>query len=175
MDICVHSFDNFTNFYTFLKGDIYEESCFYGYNFSNDEINKYSLDLNKINFDSFILETIDDYSFDKLNEDDKIPLGRNYSRYIIEKNYYEGVFYVKQTWLDSKGQVIKSDNHDFDMFCDFVHFLKNDISNADLIMCVGIENISTLDNLNINDIKVRSIAAIALNLPLNRITKKKLN
>lgn len=174
MDICVHSFDNFTNFYTFLKGDIYEVSCFFGYNFSNDEINKYSLDLNKINFDSFILETIDDYSFDKLNEDDKIPLGRNYSRYIIEKNYYEGVFYVKQTWLDSKGQVIKSDNHDFDMFCDFVHFLKNDISNADLIMCVGIENISTLDNLNINDIKVRSIAAIALNLPLNRITRKKI-
>lgn len=42
-------------------------------------------------------------------------------------------------------------------------------------MCVGIENISTLDNLNINDIKVRSIAAIALNLPLNRITRKKLN
>ena len=60
------------------------------------------------------------------------------------------------------------------MFCDFVHFLKNDISNADLIMCVGIENISTLDNLNINDIKVRSIAAIALNLPLNRITRKKI-
>ena len=54
----IHSFDTFEDFYIFLGCDIYHDSCFYGYSFSEDEIEKYSLELDKINFDSFVVETM---------------------------------------------------------------------------------------------------------------------
>ena len=368
----IHSFDTFEDFYIFLGCDIYNNSCFYGYQFSKDEIEKYSLELDKINFDSFIVETIDEHSFEALNEisnadnelkvsrskemikwlkkcktintcdelakkrnqftskfdfwdakyiffsyllrtqrdtikdaliefvcqkeyylgltfddilinygrdaaieviqnyygscsyattrkrirnfkdslagydsgtfqrdrkitfdetsqmyvvkdlffnrvnmslrikryfesleelstfvskdfrgadfskapitendlagcqiDDntKFPLDKNYSKYIVKKYFSDDKFHVAQIWLDSKDREIESKKQSFERFFDFVHFLKNDISDSDLLMCNGIENIEGLKDLKIQNIKVRSYVSSLLKLPLREIPK----
>lgn len=66
-------FDNFDTFYEYVNGDIYENTCFYGYHFTEEDIKKYKIELNNINFTSLINETIDDYSFDAfLKKQDEI-------------------------------------------------------------------------------------------------------
>lgn len=71
-------FNDFDLFYNYINGDIYTDTCFYGYFFSNDEIFRYNIEKNKLNFDSFINKTIGDCSYDKLvtekKENNKINL-----------------------------------------------------------------------------------------------------
>ena len=64
-------FDSFEAFFNYVRGDIYENSCFYGYEFSANEIDKFSINLSCLNFDSFVTETIDDYSFESVNDINK--------------------------------------------------------------------------------------------------------
>lgn len=64
-------FDSFEAFFNYVRGDIYENSCFYGYEFSANEIDKFSINLSRLNFDSFVTETIDDYSFESVNDINK--------------------------------------------------------------------------------------------------------
>ena len=45
-------FPDFDSFYDALWGDIYNNSCYYGYHFSDQEIKQYALDISKLNFDS---------------------------------------------------------------------------------------------------------------------------
>ena len=52
------SFDSFDEYYEYVDGDVYENACYYGYRFSDEEISKHSLDLKRMNFDSFEKETI---------------------------------------------------------------------------------------------------------------------
>lgn len=61
-------FDSFEDFFGYVRGDIYENSCFYGYVFSADEIDKFSVDIGLLNFDSFVTETIDNYTFESVND-----------------------------------------------------------------------------------------------------------
>lgn len=57
-------FGTFEEFYNYVKGDIYgNRSCFFGYDFSDEEIEKYSLELSKLNFVCFCWERFDDYDF----------------------------------------------------------------------------------------------------------------
>lgn len=57
-------FTDFSSFYEFLQGDIYENACYYKYNFSQDEITKYSIDIAKINSKSFINYDTDNFTLD---------------------------------------------------------------------------------------------------------------
>lgn len=75
----VTTFDNFSSYYEFLQGDIYENACYYKYDFTQDEITKYLIDVARMNFKSLITYTIDDftinYTKDELkqyNEKEKI-------------------------------------------------------------------------------------------------------
>ena len=68
----LNTFESFDSFYEFLRGDIYKDSCFYGYVFSEREIKEYSLDLQSLNFDSFI-----DYSIDSLLSDSALATINN--------------------------------------------------------------------------------------------------
>lgn len=63
-----HEFISFSEFYNFLKGDIYNNSCYFGYSFQKEEITEFSLDLGKINFSSFIRDTIETYTFEYLEK-----------------------------------------------------------------------------------------------------------
>lgn len=49
-----YDFPNFSKFFAFVRGEIYERSCFFGYRFSKAEIDRYSIDLERINFNAFI-------------------------------------------------------------------------------------------------------------------------
>lgn len=53
------TFVSFSEFYKYLHGHIYSDSCFFGYSFSEKEIKKYKLKIGRLNFKSLIKETID--------------------------------------------------------------------------------------------------------------------
>lgn len=48
--LSIERFDSFDSFYEFLEGDIYPCSCYFQYHFSSIEIEKYGIELSKINF-----------------------------------------------------------------------------------------------------------------------------
>lgn len=53
-------FDSFDEYYAFLDGDIYENACYYQYQFDEKLISKYKIILKKINYNSLLTETVDD-------------------------------------------------------------------------------------------------------------------
>ncbi len=73
-------FDSFEDFFGYVRGDIYENSCFYGYVFSANEIDKFSIDVEILNFDSFVTETIDNYTFESVNDINKEEIRPNVDR-----------------------------------------------------------------------------------------------
>jgi len=96
-----------------------------------------------------------------------------YSIYKITKRYdLNGVFAVSQKWFDQEGKLLIKKDHEFDLFFDFVHFLKKDLSNADLIVCEGAENLASFDDLNLDGLKVKSEVAEKLGLPLTYLPSK---
>lgn len=91
-------FENFNDLYIYVNGNIYEHSCFYGYQFTEDEIKKYKLDLASINMTSFSQRKINEYSFKKLHyqakkaTDDKIKRAEKIKKWFNElecPNSYE--------------------------------------------------------------------------------------
>lgn len=62
-------FQDFPSYYEFLEGDIYENSCYYQYNFSQAEIESYGIDINKINNTAFIDITTKDFSIELSEEE----------------------------------------------------------------------------------------------------------
>ena len=68
-DVRPISFADFSAYYDFLQGDIYDNACYYGYFFSQELIDKYSIDLGKLNFNALIDNTIDDFTLDFSKEE----------------------------------------------------------------------------------------------------------
>ena len=62
----IREFATFKDFYDYIDGDIYENSCFYGYSFSQQEINQFRIDFASLNTSAFISEDITSYSYSKL-------------------------------------------------------------------------------------------------------------
>gem|GEM_PF-6415720 len=62
-------FSDFISYYDFLSGDIYENACYFQYNFSQTEIESYDLDLNKIKTSSLIDITANDFSIEFSDEE----------------------------------------------------------------------------------------------------------
>ncbi len=102
------------------------------------------------------------------NDFTKFPLVKEYSKYDVFKEYDNEKFKVCQVWYDYLGIEVLKDEKNFEYFFDFVHYLKNDLSNSNLVMCDGICNISKIKNININGIKVRSDAAKKLGIPFSK-------
>lgn len=102
----------------------------------------------------------------KTNEYTRFPFSKKYSHYEVTKEFTDGKFIVTQRWLDFDGSIILEKQHQFTRFFDFAHFLKDDLSGADLLLCDGIENIYKMPGLKLDGIKVRSVAAEKLGLSL---------
>ncbi len=100
----------------------------------------------------------------KTNENTKMPKPNNYSSYKVKKHFRDGNFYVVQDWFDKEENLVLSHGKEFKSFCDFAHYLNNDLSNANLIMCDGIENILCINNLKLEGLRVRSDVAKKLGL-----------
>lgn len=109
----------------------------------------------------------------KTNENTKLPRPNIYSLYNVRKYYKDDVFCVVQDWFDDEENLILSHKEEFKLFCDFAHYLNNDLSEADLIMCDGIENISGINDLKLEGLRVRSDVAKKLCLVLETIPSDK--
>lgn len=81
-------------------------------------------------------------------------------KYEIKESYYQNKkkFIVNQEWYypDDIDILVKQRKHEFDYFFDFVHFLKFDLSGADLLLCDELENLNDWSNLNFTDSKLTS-------------------
>ena len=136
-------FENFDEFISFVDGDLCGANLLEA-PVSKEEISKY-----------------------KTDGETKFPLSKEYRSYEIKKEFINGKFVVSQKWIDANDIVILESEKNFDKFFDFVHFLNGDLSNANLLLCDGIENIKSLLGLKFDGIIVRSNIAEKLGLQLN--------
>ena len=99
-----------------------------------------------------------DFSQYSTDEKTKIPISAVHDFNIrVEKKYTEcGGFRVIKQWETKSGNLIKKMVFRTPFFFDFVYFLKNDLSNADLLSCDGLSNLDNLNGLKTNGIKMRS-------------------
>lgn len=146
---CRNYFGSFDEFILFVNGDLSGADLSRA-PISREEINKY-----------------------KINEKTKYPLPEKFEKYEIEKKYANENFCVTQEWFGCDGTLIFTKQHSFEIFFDFVHFLKGDLSNANLLLCDGIERIASLPGLKIDGIKVRSQVAEKLGLKIDLISENR--
>ena len=99
-----------------------------------------------------------DFSQYSTDEKTKIPISSVHDFNIrVEKKYIEhGGFRVVKQWETKSGNLIKKMVFRTLFFFDFVYFLKNDLSNADLLSCDGLINLDNLNGLKTEGIKMRS-------------------
>lgn len=115
-------------------------------------------DLSYCDLSEAILPDID-FSVYKTSEYTKLPIQDPKDlTYVIYKGYdrKKDIFVVQQSWLNSNGQVIKKYENCFFYFCDFIYFLENDLSNADLLFCDGLDYIQDFSNINFTNARVKS-------------------
>ena len=55
---CLAVFDCFDDYFYFVNGDIYRNSCYYGYEFAKDEIDRFHIDVNRLNMTALICDRI---------------------------------------------------------------------------------------------------------------------
>lgn len=99
----------------------------------------------------------------------RLPISNECSSLRVSKRFQDNSFNVTADFYNSQNQLVRQVPKKFEWFCDFVHYLNGDLSNADLIMCDGIENIVGVSGLKLDGIKVKSDVAKKLNLPLDLI------
>ncbi len=131
-------FETFDEFVKYLEGDL--KSC--------DLSAAFKLDV--------------DFSKYETDEKTKVPI-RKKDKIVctLEKGYkkdehYGNYFYVKQQWRNSIGCLIKENHFETDYFFDFIYFLRGDLSNADLLFCDGLSNITDYSDINFSDAKLTS-------------------
>ena len=124
-----------------------------------DELAKFlDYDLSNCDLSQAILPDLELSKY-KINEQTKLPINfeKNFT-YNVTKIFdrFKNHFLVKQIWLNEFGKIIKEYNHTFNYFCDYVHFLKNDLSDADLLFCDGLSNVIDFSDLNLTNAKLKS-------------------
>lgn len=61
-----------------------------------------------------------------------------------------GFFYIQTSWRNEAGRVLKRMTYQTHYLYDYVHYLKGDLSDADLTLCDGLLNLSKEDMAGIN-------------------------
>ena len=130
-------------------------------------------DLSNCDLSKAILPDVD-FSVYKTDEHTKLPIQNpNDLTYSIYKGYdrKSGCFVVKQSWLDTNGNIIKEFKNTFNYFFDFLCFLDNDLSDADLLFCDGLDKLCDFSNINLTNARLRSgiLDKIGCNYPLSTI------
>ncbi|MDY3796452.1 MAG: metallophosphoesterase [Agathobacter sp.] len=130
-------FENFEKYVEYLNYDL--SDC----NLSKSRVN---------------ITNISDYV---INDKTLLPVTEKELRYSISKWFdsNDETFCVEQTWIDKNGNQRKKDMQCFSHFSEFVAYLGGDLSSANLIMCDGLDNVKSFDDLNLKDIKVKSCIA----------------
>ncbi len=101
------------------------------------------------------------------------PTSRKIKSLQIKKEYNdkEKMFYVWKYWLNDENKVVETNQFKCLLFFDFVHFLKGNLSNSNLLMCDGLERIKGLKTIKLDGSEVRSDVAKSLNLPVKLLPK----
>lgn len=115
-------------------------------------------DLSGCDLSKAILPDVD-FSVYKVDNSTQLPIQYlTDTAYSIYKEYdrKEDNFIVTQSWLDINGHAIKEYTNKFKYFADFVFFLDNDLSDADLLFCDGLDNLSDFSNIILKNARLRS-------------------
>lgn len=98
-----------------------------------------------------------DFSSCKIYESTILPI-RNEKEinYGIYKKFLDGKYIVGQYWCNYEGKVVRANEMKFEYFCDFVYYLKGDLSGANLIMCDGFANIMITPEIKLDGIMLNS-------------------
>lgn len=81
-------FDNFNDFFFYLQGDIYNNACYFGYNFSKEEIEQYNIDITQLTRTALIDYTIDDFTLSP-NKDEQNQIRKTNSADTTIKKWIE--------------------------------------------------------------------------------------
>ena len=65
------TFTTFKAYFDYLGGDVYTNSCYFGYEFSEKEIKEFNLQTERLNFESFIDFDVDDAKKELIHEQEK--------------------------------------------------------------------------------------------------------
>ena len=107
-----------------------------------------------------------DFSGCRIDNTTKLPVRKETDlRFAVIKRYKNGKFIITARWSNEIGAVIKEKKYVFDYFFDCLAFLKNDLSDADLTMCDGLENLQTTDGIDLSNAKVISRICEKFGLP----------
>ncbi len=112
-------------------------------------------DLSNCDF-SYSLITKEDVKGCKYNNKTLFSLNNSKLDFVQKKCYKNNKFIVSNDWFDSKGNSVYQNSREFDYFFDFVHYLKNDLSNSDLLSCNGLININRNNDIDFNNAKITS-------------------
>ncbi len=114
-----------------------------------------------------------DLSSYEIDKSTRLPPQYNInSRIMIDKGYNsdEGLFYVYKYILGFKGEVIKEEKFESYYFFDFIFYLKNDLSNADLLFCDGLENLAVNNNIDFSNARMTSRLCDKFNINYDNYT-----
>ena len=132
-----------------------------------DELAEYlSNDLSCCDLSKAIIPNLDLSKY-KTNEDTILPI--TYQKnltYSLTKSYdrTKDYFVVEQNWTTESGKVVKAYRHSFRYFFDFLHFLKKDLSDADLLFCNELRNLSDFSGINLYNAKLDSVLSAKLGI-----------
>jgi len=170
-DIGIHFYCLKTSYYVEEEDKVWLVDLKYYFETFEEFVEYLSNDLSNCDLSKAILPEID-FSQYITNKKTKLPIQNVHNlNYIVDK-YYDSeseCFYVIQKWEDSNGNVLKKENHSFKYFFNYVHFLKNDLSSADLLFCDGIENLNDISELNLSNVKLISEIMDKLGLDYEKI------
>lgn len=92
----------------------------------------------------------------KINENTLLPLDSTKISHIVNKYYESEKFWVLQKWTDQNGNTLLERKRGFKYFFNYIYYLHNDLSNADLIFCEGLSNLKDIKDINFDNAHIRS-------------------
>ena len=167
-------FDNNTHFF-YVETKAFEPDCqwpTFSYRQYFDEITDLItfLDGNLTHCDLSNAQKIQvDFSKCIVDDTTKLPINPNEEYdYSVRKEYDDCQFIVHQEWKRRNSNiVVKSYKHKFDYFFDFISFLHGDLTEADLVSCAGLDNITPTDKINLRGAWITSEISEKWGIPYN--------
>ena len=76
--------------------------------------------------------------------------------HIVNKYYESEKFWVLQKWTDQNGNTLFERKRGFKYFFNYIYYLHNDLSNADLLFCEGLSNLKNIEDIKFDNAHIRS-------------------
>ncbi|MCM1062125.1 MAG: metallophosphoesterase [Eubacterium sp.] len=115
-----------------------------------------------------------DFTQYKIDKSTILPLTNTTELSIITKKGYRppNLFYVYKKWKNNNGCVVHREKFETCYFFDFVYFLKNDLSDTNLILCDGLENLDSSCDIDFTGAKLTSKLCNKFNVSFESFTLK---